>query len=240
MSYHTEKPTVTEGDGIRGEQTFDHPAFGSLSVTRISSTGTELFNSALNHQHFMAVKVSRASLCRSLHNDRIYSRLDDVITEFYLSEAQWATFVAGGANGMATPCTFGTYREGNIKHVPGIESIETVKETFEREIREKTARDVKEAKDIAVDLEKLIEEGKLGKTQMREILGRLKVFSGNFSTNMAFTQEMFAETMEKNIEQGKSEFEAFVNSRAQALGLQQLQQEAATLRLEQKKDKTND
>lgn len=217
MAYRTEAPTVTEGQGVHEDREYNHPAFGCVRVSRPQSGGTELFGSALKHNHFIEISISKAKLQRGLHNDHVYEK--GIVASIMVSEAQWATIVASTSGGV-TPCTFRYHRDGPLVDVPGIESIETVKETFEREIKEKCAKDIKEAKDITADLEKLIEEGKIGKTQLREILRRMQTFSGNFTANMGFTQEMFAETMEKSIEAGKVEFESFVAGQARALGLE--------------------
>jgi hypothetical protein len=241
MAYRTVKPIVTkESDGPMSGEYYNHPAFGVVEVTRsqIGGGGIELFNSALRHNTCINIRVFNAQLHRNLHHDRVTRANRDTICEFSLSEAQWAHLVASQGISEGTPVTF-KYKpaEGyQLSDVPGIQSEEKMKETFTREIREKAAKDIKEAKDITADLGKLIEEGKLGKTQLREILGRLQVFSGNFSSNMAFTQEQFAEAMEKTIEAGKSEIEAHVTNTAMRLGIQELREQFPQLQVDKKDD----
>lgn len=229
MSYTTEAPKVTKTPHDLGE-IIQHPAFGMISVSRPSSggKGTELFGSALNHNNYVSIKIETAELHRDLNRDWVSPR--KIVTEFEMSHAQWAQFVASSGMGQGTPVTLRYRPEDNAKLVcvPGIESNEKLKQTFEREIKEQCARYIADAKTLTKKLADLIESGKTGKTQLKELHHEMSTFSGNFAANMAYVQNSFAEAMENSVEAGKSDIEAFVSNLAQSTGLAFLKQNPPT------------
>src|SRR5881398_554392 len=83
----TDMPREIEkvGENERGDEA--HPAFGSVSVHRVSSTGTVLFDSDVRHQHYVVIRVDRATRRRDLNRDWINHPDSGRIVEFAMSEA---------------------------------------------------------------------------------------------------------------------------------------------------------
>lgn len=222
--YTTEEPTVTTGRRD-DQETYSHPAFGQISVTRPAAggKGVKLFDSAVGHNDFVSVKICSADMDRGLNMNWVRER--NVLCEFMMSEAQWASFVASGM-GRGTPITFRYKPTGDYKiaMVPGIAHTETMKQTFEREIRRRCKEYVAEIGALKAKVSEMADAGKATKTQLKEIVGQLDVFERNLPSNMAFTQSQFAEAMEKTTEQAKTDIESFVTNLAQRTGIDVLRE----------------
>lgn len=241
MTYETQSPTVTrEDEGTGRERTvFNHPAFGRIVVTKPTGGGFELFGSALKHQTMVCVKIETASLQRELNHDWISG--GKYVTEFYMSESQWSHFVSSAGDGGGTPITFRIRHgdDGKLMKCPGIESNESMKQTYKREVRELCEEKLAEAVDLVEELKGLVAAGKANKGQLASVLGKAAQFSERLPGTMAFIQGSFAETMEKTVEAGKTEMEAFVHNLAHRTGLEVLRQQSVTL-LESKNNKEDD
>lgn len=232
MGYKVQKPTVKvmKGHGKSELQNFRHPAFGKITVTKpMGGGGMELFGSALKHQSYVAIKIETAYLNRELNTDWIHG--DKTVLEIMLSESQFAHFVSSQGDGAGTPITF-RYRpeEGyHLMDVPGIESIETMKQTFRREVEEDCEKALEQANALVAELTDLVTAGKANKGQLASALGKLQNFTTRLPSHFGFIQEQFAEKMEKTVEAGKTEIEAHVYNVAQRTGLQMLRDQSVKL-----------
>lgn len=235
MAYTTKQPTVTRRDEGTGSErdTYEHPAFGRITVSKPQGGGTELFGSALKHRSYISITVETARMDRALNNDWIHG--GKVVAEFNMSEAQWAHFVASAGNGGGTPITFRYKPEDGyrLEDVPGIESIETMKQTFRREVEETCREQLEYAKALVKELTELVAAGKANKGQLQSALGKIRMIAERLPGTMGFIQEQFAETMEKTVEAGKTELEAYLYNLAQRTGLDVLRNQSVQM-LEEK------
>lgn len=112
MMSHEEVPTTIDKTGNE-----THPAFGMAHVNRVSSTrGQSMFDSEIEHTHFVSLTINRATRSRELNRDWIYER--DNLIEINMSEAQWAQLVSS-MNSSGTPVTLAwTKEEGYIPRIP--------------------------------------------------------------------------------------------------------------------------
>lgn len=100
-----QEPTVEREPGPGGddETVENHPAFAQIVAHRVSSTpGAVLFDSELQHGHYVTIQISEATRRRGLNRDWIYG--GKRIIEVAMSEAQWASFVSS-MNTSGVPCT---------------------------------------------------------------------------------------------------------------------------------------
>jgi hypothetical protein len=217
-----QKPTVSESNGI---QELNHPAFGTIEVTRpTSSPGTTLFGSDLRHSHYIRVSISTASVSRSLSSDWIHP--EEQILTFNLSEAQWAKFVSGAGRSLATPITLERVTTGPLSKVPAIEyPEETRKDTFDREFRNKLKEALDDVRVLTERLEELSQGKSVSKVALKEVTTKLKTVSGNLPSNLAFAVEQFKELTESIAEEAKAEVEAYAEQVILSKGLQSMTQQ---------------
>lgn len=197
----TEKPTVTE----RGEEA--HPAWGLIGASRVSSSppGAALFDSDIRHQHFVVVRLSRATRKRDLGHD--FKHGNEQIVEVAMSEAQWASFVSTMNVGQGVPCTI---ERVGIEDMPGVEyeprlalSMDEVDNAAHKAMEEiQAAFDAYEA----------------NKTKANR--NRLKYAIQNAPANMGFAAKTLNEHAENVVQRARADIEAIVTSKAEQLGIE--------------------
>jgi hypothetical protein len=192
-----------------------HPAYGVITLTRGSCGGKNLFGSAFKHSSVLTIRVNRASLHRSLSNDRTFAEALPII-EVDMSEAQFAHFVTSAAVGEGTPCSI-TYVAGQqMPDVPGVNEVERFHDDTKRTMK-RAAKNIEDAINVVVAS---MEKPNLGKKDREAIIDHLFRVQKAFTDSVPFTIEQFGERMEKIVADGKQEIEAYVQhltQRANAL-----------------------
>lgn len=207
-------PVVTEEVGPGGsiETTYEHPAFGQISVSRVShgGGGANLYDSDFGHNHYVVVTLKKSQLRRDLSRDWHFDRSQ--LFEIALSESQWATFVSSFNQGGGVPCTL-TWTEMD-GHIPGIPSFDR-SEAFHKDMRETT----QEAVDGINRLIESIKVSGLSQKKQNEILEGAHKAIRSLTSSIPFVQEQFEEHVETLVERGKQEIEGYMNARINQAGL---------------------
>lgn len=194
----TVDPT-TEDAGMSGTR-YKHPAYGQISVNRISGTRA-LFDSDFKHHGFVRVTIVPADLYRNLSGDMVYGSLQPHIV-VDMSEAQWATFVSSfGTTG--TPCTIDQIGREPVPDLPVRDSAEH----FRPEFNERVDRAVS-------SLDALIETlsdgtSGLSKKKADALLARAQSARQDVAQNLQFVSDQFGKHMEDRVEKGKAELNAY-------------------------------
>lgn len=221
-------PTMREEEwGGLTRQIFKHDAFGVVILTHTQNGGdTTLFGSDIGHMNTVRVRVARAQKHRNLSCDQIYAE-NSPLVEFEMSSAQWSEFVSSVGKGGGTPVTLRYCQPRDaerISEMPKIKSIESKHETFKREIKKVASERLQNAAKAIKRLENLIESGKLGKRELREIQQDLALQVNYLPGSLEFVVEQAEDALEKATSDAKIEVEAFVHSTAVRLGLQSIEQ----------------
>lgn len=187
----------------RGDET--HPAFGMIGASRVSGNGTVLFDSDVEHQHFVRLRIGRATRRRELHRDWIHSERTDLI-EVDLSEAQWASMISS-MNTSGVPCTIRrTEKDGAMPLL----DFESRLDLSHREVRSKAddaIKEVKEARD-AYEAHKTAANRR-----------RLHYAIENLPANFEFAAKSLTEHAETVVQKTRADIEAFVINKAHQVGL---------------------
>lgn len=225
------EPTITaeEGGPWDGAKNYDHPAYGLASVARWTTGGSHrMFGSDLGHSSGLTIRVSTAAMRRGLSNDWIHDT--GTIVEFDMSESQWARFVASVGNGGGVPVTLSHYNSGNMLHAPMIaEPHLSKKELHGVEMAERLQKALSEAREQVRALGAMIDEGQIGKRELRKIHETLERVVSQAPGSVQFIYEQFAEATEKVVDDAKTEIEAHVNGVALRLGMESLRELAPRL-----------
>lgn len=217
MNRETEEPTiVTTPNNPLGEEEETHPAYALIGANRVSyGGGAVLFDSDVQHQHTVRIRIKPAKRKRNLKSDWIFASGRAEYIEVELSEAQWASFVSTMNVGDGVPCTL---RERDGLPVP------------EFPYRPRLAMSMKETRQAAheaydhilADLdayEKLEADKAAGTKVKREALHRLRSTIRNARPNVEFAGKMLIEQTENVVQKARSDIEAFVYHKAAQLGL---------------------
>lgn len=196
----------------RGDETIQtHPAFGQITVNRVSGART-LYGSDFIHHGFVRVAIYESEMCRAYSHDRPHHSLVPLI-EVDMSEAQWGSFVSSFGVGMGTCCTLNVVGDERMPWLP---------------YEDRAARHFDEAKakidKVAADLQTLrdkIAAGVQGLTKARqaEMLSAVESAITDLSSNLPFVAQSLSEAMEGRVEKAKSEVHAYVTNTVMRAGL---------------------
>lgn len=223
MARIKQKPEESNGAAFKGRDMVTHPAFGLVRVGRVSSSGTNLFDSDIDHSELIELTFHRAAIERDGCSYRITKAEDrSALMVVRLSAAQWAAMVSSFGVGEGVPCTLSSIRDGKLVHLPEIEKAETMHERFSKDIAARVQKDITGIEGIVDKLGSLIASGKIGKRDLRDIYDSLSSAVNNLPGNMAFGAELTQEAVDKIVASGKAEVEAYVAGAAMRLGLEQM------------------
>jgi len=213
MPRSIQDPVVTqEGPDHRRETVSRHPAYGQISVGRVSGS-TMLYGSDFTHHNFIRIEIKHSSVSRAHSNDHYYA--SGTIAELDLSESQWATMVSSLNVGMGVPCTL-TQLGGTM--VPGLPYPPKKAEMFANEASKTLERAAKYIDDLTAQ----INDSKLSQKGKDELLSTLRMVRMNIEGNVDFVLKQFGEHMEDITEKAKIEINAYGNHLLMQTGLNAL------------------
>ncbi len=183
----------------------EHPAFGMIGASRVSGHAV-LFDSDVEHQHFVILRIGRATRKRDLHRDWIHSGNRADIVEVAMSEAQWASMISS-MNTSGVPCTIRrTEKDGDV---PGLD-FESRLDLTHKEVAART----QEALAEVLEAFEAVKE-KPTKANIRQ----LEIRMGNLPANMRFAATSLTEHAETVVQKTRADVEAFVINKARQVGL---------------------
>lgn len=191
---------------------------GLISWSRISyGARVPLFGTDIKSDHTIEVKISKASLERSLSEDHFLD--DGQIISVELSPIQWAEFLTNGNFSSGIPCT--------IKKVEGkkMDEVEntSVSEKFDKETKETFDDFQKSLEEIEKILKDKVDSNKpLGIKEMKELLHTVEVKKSNTVANVSYIRNAFKETIKNDVVKAKAEISAFCENKALELGFKEL------------------
>jgi len=211
-------PTVEphEDDG----QKFTHPSYGVVKVTRVSGQSA-LFDSAFEHQHFIALSICRAARYSKdgydfIHEDTGVAGSHREIVEVWMSETQFARAITSVGAGSGSPCTIA---HENGKQVPEPER-EDAQKGHKDLVKRKLQGELDDLQKMASDLrEKRNAKKRLTLAEMDAMIQTMELTAQQFASNMAFYAGCMEEHMEKTVASAKAEIEVHLSVQAQRLGI---------------------
>lgn len=185
-----------------------HPAYGMISVHRVTGGSGVLFDSDIRHSETVVLSVKRASRKRDLNRDWIHpsSKLVDELCEVQMSLAQWASLVSS-FNTMGVSCTIRSTM--NEHDVPGLE--------FDSRLAVSAAEVRGAAKRAMAEVEAALGtvEAKPTKANLRTLRARIE----NLPANLKFAADSLTEHTENVVQKARADVEAMIDSRARQLGM---------------------
>lgn len=197
------EPTTDE----RGDE--QHPAWVLVGASRVSAShpGAVLFDSDIRHQHYVVVRVKRATRARNLMHDWKHGR--ETIVEFAMSEPQWASFVSSMNSGDGVPATLQYDATKDEPRVPGMPHAPRLQVSMD------------EVHGAAAEAQAKVEEAFAAYKAHKTVgnLRDLEIAIGHMTPNMDFAAKSLSEHAESVVERSRADIEAFVIRKAQQLGL---------------------
>jgi len=224
--HRVEPPIVTKEEGPAGDTRHDHPAFATISASRISGSAN-LFGSNVGHQGFVKIDVHAARMYRDGYSERIHGSGKSYV-EVWLSEAQWVSFVSRMNVGSGTPCTLRHYGTGEgMVFCPHIADPEKAAERMGGRISELHAKKLQDIAEQSTVIRELCEG--LPARKRDAILRALGSMTQHLEANHKFAAETLREYKEQLVTESRVEFDAMLTDVVGRLGLQSVQQLGAVL-----------
>lgn len=205
-----------------GDTEHKHEAYGMISVNRLRSSGTVLFDSDLTHNEIITLEVFSGRLIDNDGQQRPARSSRTPMVSVSLSSAQWATLVSSFGLGDGVPCTITRKTDGVGHRVNPIKRVESTRQRFDRNIEEATQRqldklsaDLNFVKDLAV-------KGKAGKRELLTLLHSMSSNLANLPANLSFSTQLMQEAMDNIVAAGKTEIEATAVGVAMRLGINEI------------------
>ncbi|MDR3436402.1 hypothetical protein [Telmatospirillum sp.] len=219
-------------DDILGDRD-EHPSYGIIQLSKISSTGTPLVGSPLLHHSVVGIKISTAFKGHEYGHDNFYA--EDLLLEINMSEHQWATFVSSFGVGGGTPVTL------DCRPAPGY-TLQHVSPPPATSPRGAHTADVSQAltkAKAAIDtLNGLMSSlaakpvAKVKKADIENLHNAVTQVNNWLTGNLPFVQQCFEEAMEKTIASAKAEVAGFTTNMIVQAGLEHLGAKAPTLEID--------
>lgn len=203
-----------------------HESFGFIRASRVSGH-TELFDSAIKHQHYVTITIGEAEQHRRHSETYVHGSIRGLI-EVSMSEAQFAQFITSMNVGSGAPCTL-TWVNGQYRSPPPAD-INT-RETFESEVKAKADKVGWNLKEGIAEVKSLLDKGKANKGELKVALEKLETAQRELVSNMPFLMKQFAEGVEKLTERAKMD----LNAHAVMLGQRMIGPDSQILQLTEEK-----
>lgn len=191
---------------------------GKISWSRIScGTPRNFFGSEIKSDHPICLRICDAEVQRDLSVNHYHSKVHPIV-EIEMTPIQWAEFLTGG-NTDGVPCTVISRSGERMDEVPQSKIIDH----FENETQETFEEFQKGADNIIAQVKAALDSGKpMGKKQMEELLSSLNTYKHNTVSNLNYVKDTFKETMSEVVVKAKAEVNAFVETKALQLGMEDL------------------
>lgn len=215
----TVEPIVTEVDRFgSSEKRLEHPAFGQITVSRISGHA-HLYGSDFTHHSSVRISIHESELTRHINTDWPYAKRE--IIEVEMSEAQWAAFVSSFGLGSGVQCTI-RHRDGQT--VPGFPLRDEASE-FRSDMSSQST-------DALAALERAVQAvaaAKISKKDAETILDGIRKAAQEIGVNADFVQECFDRHMEERVQKARTEIDAYFQNVVRSVGIAALKGEAHPL-----------
>lgn len=186
-----------------------HPSYGTVSISRTSGGEPSLFGSSILHDQKISIRLSTASIERSLHYDTVMP--EKLIAEIEMSQSQFADMITSMNIGGGTPCTIRWLRgTGSVEPCPFVDK----RRQFEKELSENIDGAGETAQKLIQDAQEMLSRSKpMTKAEKESLLSALSKLSTEIGSNRKFIYASFNEQMDATVKEAKGEVEAFMQGR---------------------------
>ena len=218
QKFHRPKPVKEKVTKDHLFETGEHPSYGVIDVSLVSSTGTPLVGSGVTHGYYIHLSIHEASRFRGVHHDSYHP--GEELIQVAMSTAQFAEMIFS-RNTTGSVCTLRRTWNPKAKRYeqrPDPPKVTTPSKQYSDEFKQ-YAEDVGER---LAKAKKALQEcaGKPSKGRAEEALKALESAVQHVGANMPFLFESYVERMEKVASQAKAEVEAFIQQKLQSVGAQ--------------------
>lgn len=210
----TEKITITKNEKGISEETLTHPAFGTISFSRVTGGDATLFGSSIKHNDRIALRIHHAKQDRGLSQN--WHMPTEKIVEVEMSYSQFTECISSMNQASGVPCTIQyTEKDGTI---PAIEENVSVRNQFLKEFHDHLETAMKTVQDQIDEIQSALDNKKnLGVNDKKDLISSLNSVKMNIGCNLDYVAAQFNEQMDKTVTEAKGEVEAFCQNKIMAV-----------------------
>lgn len=185
-----------------------HPSIGAIHISRVSGH-RHLVGSAVAHQHYVALRISRADLMDWDHRDAEVISKQLPIVEIAMTEAQFSRLICSWGQGSGVPCTL-TDAPPEGTPTLRVEQPPTAKPLSGR-LSDKYKEILDETRDRLESAKREVRQAvgdRLGVKATKEIDRTLDLLVSLTHANLAYVEQMMAEMTEAHVDRARYDVEA--------------------------------
>lgn len=192
---------------------------GKIAWSRMNCSHPQaMFGTEIKTSNPVKITISNATEERDLNHNWYFTK--DRIVELEMTPIQWAEFLTSG-NTEGVPCTLKWIRGQGYLSEPKCEDI---KKVYNNEV-EQHFDEIKEDFSALSSKVKALSM-KLGKANTKELEDLIYKLNMNMNSNMDYIKSCFKEDMSNMVTKAKAEFNAYVEDRIQAIGIESLKSDS--------------
>ena len=207
---------------VNEREKLEHPSFGQIGFSRVSSTGAKFYGSELVQDHYISMEIHHSEIERNLTDDHYYTAHKPPIVRLRMSSVQFAEMITSLNNGSGTPCTL-EYING-VK-MPELPDQDSRKEFVHRKFKQRMIEFANSIKTQSLKAKELIKKKTLSKDDQHELEFLITWLTQEVASNIPFFGQCFQETMDKVVVEAKLEVENAIQHKINVLGVNALQVE---------------
>ena len=194
-------------------------SYAMMGFSRYSGGDDTFFGSSIKQNGGIEMFVKEGDVTRGLNHDWYHG--DKVLIRVRMTNSQFAEMITSMNIGEGVPVTLEEFNGKRFKS-PSFENKRTVfEEDFKKEMAELTAK----LRTFTEETKELLSAKKPPtKADKEKILNEISLFEQEISLNIPFIQKSFNEQMDKTVTEAKGEFDGFITSAVNKLGIQKLQE----------------
>ncbi len=193
---------------------------GQLRVTRVTCGSPQSFyGSKIKHTEWFELTLFESELNRKYNNDWYHAT--KTIARIALTPNQFVELITNVGRGDGVPCTI-NFADGSEKEVfISEDELSKFHIDFEEQLSE-IGNSIKETTKL---LNKLLEKGRLNKSEKEEAISSVNKINREFNENLPYIRKCFTESLDKGVTEFKNMVDAHLTHKCLDLGINQLQLE---------------
>jgi hypothetical protein len=192
-----------------------HPSFGTISVSRGTSSGKmNLFNASIQQNHFILIEIQRAALYRNVYHDSVLPEGIPIV-RLYMSPSQFADLITSPNTG-GTPCTLVNVNGVRMPEPEYVNKRVQLDDDFKKKMDEVASI----SNEFYTKIQEILMKPSIGKNDRKEIIKLLDMMNAQITSHVPFIKKTFTEQMDKTATEAKFEVTQFIEEKLKRLGLE--------------------
>lgn len=205
-------PPMIEADDMHGQK-FTHPSYAVVQISRCSGD-TELFDSAMTHQHYISLSIKLAAKHTDGAHDFIFDGKE--LIEVAMSESQFARVITSMNMGSGAPCTLQRFNGEMIEQPLAEDRLNSHRDMIKGKLGDAMESQAELGAKVA---RWRSEKHRPTLKEVGELSEKMQASAAHFEANMSYYAGAFEDHMERVVDDAKADVESHLLAITGRLGL---------------------